>query len=496
VSLAGRLGRNSAIYTVASVLQRGLSFLLLPFYTRYLLPDDFGILSVVTVLNGLFTVLFTFSLYGAITRFYFEYRDNPSELREFLGTTMTFGLLASVVMGALTLVVGPWLLGPILGDIPFWPYVALGIVATVFQPFFLMYLHLLQTREQAFRYALLNLLNFLTSLCLVIGLVVFARMRAAGPLLANAIVALVFFCVALLLIYGDVAFRFRRDHLRRALRYCLPLVPHNVAGQLQIMFDRFVLNRMMGTAAVGLYQVAYQFGALLGVVSDAVNRAYVPIAMSALSDRGEQGLAELRELGLTLVAGFCLLAAFISLWAPEGVWFLTAATYHSAAQVVPVFAYSFAAAGIYYVFVNVLFYAKHATPFVMVATIGGSIISIASNLLLVPRLGVAGTAISSLLAQSATAALAAFVGARFETVRWPYLRIVATFLICGALSMIVAAVTTPPSIMGFVLKFPVLLVLYGICNFALWGDVRHLNRHVPALLRRVAAIRDYRGRKR
>jgi hypothetical protein len=73
---------------------------------------------------------------------------------------------------------------------------------------------------------------------------------------------------------------------------------------------------------------------------------------------------------------------------------------------------------------------------------------------------------------------------------------VATFLICGTLSLLVAAATTPPSVVGCVLKIPMVLILYWICNFVLWGEVRHLDRHFPALLRRVALIRNYRGRNR
>lgn len=482
--MLGRLSRNSIIYTLASLLQRGISFLLLPLYTRFLLPEDFGIISIVTVLNGFLAILFTFSAHGAITRFYFEFKDRPQQLREFLGTIIVFIIIASVVCGTAILLIGARLLAPVLGQIPFWPYVALGVFATIFQPLFAIYLSLLQTGERAVRYSVMSFLNFLANLVSIIALVVFAHLRASGPLLANAIVACVFFCVTLYLIREDVRLCLRRDYVIKALRYSLPLVPHNVAGQLQVIFDRFVLNRLAGPAAVGLYQVGYLFGGLLAVVQDAVNRAYVPVVMSVLSGGEKQDLPAYRELGLTMTAGFCLLAALIGMFAPEGVWLLTSGAYHDAAMLVPVFAYSFAAAGIYNVFVTVLFYETHATPFIMIATSAGAVTSIVCNLSLVPSWGVTGSVLSSLAAQSVTASVAAILGARFEAVAWPYARIACVFVGCLAITVLTCRATTPPSLLGCALKLPILLMQYAFCNFVLFGEANYLGKHMRAFVTR------------
>jgi O-antigen/teichoic acid export membrane protein len=480
--MLGRLGRNSLIYTAGNVLLRGINFFLLPLYTRFLRPEDFGILSLVTVLNWLFSILFTFSLHGAVTRFYFEYRDQPQRLREFLGTVLTFILLTSVSVGLVVLIIGPVVLTPLLGDVPFWPFVALGVLATIFQPFFYVYLALLQTREEALRFTVLNALNVFTTLALILFFVVFAGLGATGPLLANAIVALIFFCLALYLMRRDVVFGLRREYLQRALSYSLPLVPHNVAGQLQFIFDRFVLNRLMGPGLVGVYQVGYLFGGLIGVVSDAVNRAYVPLTMSVFSEQDKVRRSELRELGLTVIAGYCLLAAGVALFAPEGVWLLTAPPYRAAATLVPVLAFSFATGGVCSIFVTVLFFEKHATRFIMVSTFGGALTSIACNLTLVPRMGALGSAVSSLAAQVVAAAIAATIGGRFDPVRWPHARI--TLALAGGLCVSIVAVrmSTPPSLTGVGVKILILAALYGLYNLILWGELNHLGQHLDRLI--------------
>jgi hypothetical protein len=165
--LVRRVGGRSLIYTATSALQKGAMFLLLPLYTRYLTPGDYGIVAVVTAVNSLLGVFFTFSLHGAMTRFYFEYRDEPEKLKEFWGTQLTTVLLISVISTGALFLFGERLARHFLGGIPFWPFLALGLLIAFFQPTFTIFLALLQTKEQAARYSIFSLAQFAATLLLV-----------------------------------------------------------------------------------------------------------------------------------------------------------------------------------------------------------------------------------------------------------------------------------------------------------------------------------------
>src|SRR5687767_660510 len=126
--LSRRIGGSSLIYTATNALQKGAMFLLLPLYTRYLSPGDYGIVAVVTAANSLLVILFTFSLHGAMTRFYFEYRADPEKLKEFWGTQLTAVLLISAAGAASLLLFGEPLARRLLPGIPFWPYIGIGLL--------------------------------------------------------------------------------------------------------------------------------------------------------------------------------------------------------------------------------------------------------------------------------------------------------------------------------------------------------------------------------
>ena len=485
MSLLLRLGKASSVYAVTNILQRGVTFLLLPLYTHFLAPDDFGVLSIVVALNAALAVLFNLSLHGAMTRYWFEYRDEPVKLRRFCGTIVSFVLVLSLGFGAILLLVGEHLLEPMLGRVPFWPFAALGVITAVFQPFLAMYLSLLQTREQAGRYAVLTLLHFIINLALTIAFVAYLRMGAFGALCANLAVAAVFFVVALVLLRNEFTLTIDRHHLKMALAYSLPLVPHAAAGQLQAVFDRFVLNGMVSAAAAGLYQVSYLFGGLITIVADAANRAYVPVAMSVLTKPTPESLAELRELGLALVVALCLLAACVGAFAPEIVALWTAALYHEAARAVPVVAFAFVAGGIYYVFVNILFFEPRGTRLIMLGTLTAAIVNVAANLALAPVFHGMGAAVAALLAQCSMAVVVGALGRRYEKIQWPYAAIALAY--SGSLAVAVGlALTWPsPTVLGLVAKIGGITVLYAALNRLFWADANHLGMHMFALRRQL-----------
>ena len=79
--------KNSTLYTFTTLLQKGAAFFLLPLYTAYLTPEDYGITSVVTSVSTFMAVLIMMALNGAATRFH--YRNTDENYRKVLWGTVT-----------------------------------------------------------------------------------------------------------------------------------------------------------------------------------------------------------------------------------------------------------------------------------------------------------------------------------------------------------------------------------------------------------------------
>ena len=477
MSLIQRLGKSSVIYTITTVLQNGIAFFLLPLYTRYLTPNDYGILAVVSSINGFLTIFLMLSLHGAMTRFYFDYRFEPEKLKAFWGTILTFILIFSMGTGGLLILFGQILFKPVIGEIPFWPFVALGIGAVMFQPFFTIYLSLLQTREEAGKYAIFSFAQFIINLALVITLVVFIGWGAEGPLTATLITAVLFFIASIYALREDVVFGMNKLYLKEALRYSLPLVPHSLASQISNATGKLFLNYLVNTGAAGLYNIGFMFGSIIGVVSDGINKAYVPISMGILSANRREELDHLKNIVLFLVVMYCLLGTVISLFSKEAIFILTTEAFYKSYVIVPFLAFYFVLGGIYYVLVNILFFVKRATKFVAIGTGLGAVSNILLSWLLIPRYGLFGAAAATMLAQVIGTVFIGFIGRAFEVIRWEYKKFVLIFILSAMFSFVFISLKdlNPWSLMG--IKTLAFVGLFFLLNFIAWGNPFFLITH-------------------
>lgn len=87
-----RLTRGSAAYGSADMLQKGIMLLLIPIYTRHMVPAESGVVGVATIIASIFSIVMGFGLRGAVVREYYDYRDDPDAIRSYLGTETIFAL--------------------------------------------------------------------------------------------------------------------------------------------------------------------------------------------------------------------------------------------------------------------------------------------------------------------------------------------------------------------------------------------------------------------
>jgi O-antigen/teichoic acid export membrane protein len=71
-----RLGRHSAIYGLGGLVQRIVAVLLLPLYTRYLNPADYGAIEALVALSAVVITLLRAAIQNSFFRFYFDAEED------------------------------------------------------------------------------------------------------------------------------------------------------------------------------------------------------------------------------------------------------------------------------------------------------------------------------------------------------------------------------------------------------------------------------------
>src|SRR5205823_477967 len=104
--------RHSAIYGLGSIVARIVGVLLLPLYTRYLSPSDYGLIETLVALSAVLTAFVAQGMKSAFFRFYFDSAETERRLLV-VRTAFWYVLAASSVVSAIGIVLAPqvsWLL--------------------------------------------------------------------------------------------------------------------------------------------------------------------------------------------------------------------------------------------------------------------------------------------------------------------------------------------------------------------------------------------------
>ena len=430
-----RLLKNSGIYGIVQVMQKAIGLIMMPIYTRVLSTQDKGAAEIVQSLVAFFAIVYTLSINAAIVRFYVDYKDDEKKLKDFWGTCLTFVLVNSVVISIILFFTRKFILLPLVkNQIDFFPYIFLGLISMTLNPIYVIFQSTLQAKEESKTYGKNNLVYFVLNLSLSILFVVVFRMGAVGVLLALALTDIVFFVYTVIRFFPKISLKIKTSYLVEALKYSLPLLPHNLSGWAVSMIDRLFLGAISGLSVSGIYGTAAQFGNVINVLTAAVNQAYVPWFFSMMKDKekNEKNIINISEI---IVIIYSFLAMGMSLFGPEIFIILAGPEYRSGWRSIPFLSFAFVFNGIYYFFVNPLFYNKRGVKFIAIGTFIGAIMNCILNYLLIPRFADVGAGLASLISTIISCTIVYYISIRIEKLNFNIIKMYSIAIIFFGVSL-------------------------------------------------------------
>lgn len=380
-------------YSGLAFLQKGIGFFLLPVYTAYLSPSDYGVVAVITSIVGFLAMIYPLGADASATREYFA--DGEKEAREV--PTIWGSLLLSMVLfsGIVTLllwITHAWFLDRFLGTVAFWPYMVLGLVLALFSPIRTFYGSCLQVQEHALQYLRMEGGAIALRLMLILGFIIYFEWNAFGILLASAITEGLFALVSLFLLRKSVQWRLDFAVLRKTSSYALPMVPYNLANWATTYLAGIILNVYHGTREAGLYSLAANFSMILTFFVGGFHQAYYPPVYKALASGGGSLLAPLRWKATAAVALFAVMGFGLSCFGREVLTFMARPAFISAAALIAPLALAALFQGVYVFYSLTLSYHRPDAKLLPIVAVAGAVASIGSMLFLVPRYSMMGAA--------------------------------------------------------------------------------------------------------
>jgi O-antigen/teichoic acid export membrane protein len=429
-----KLLTNSAIYSGLGILDKGIGLLLLPIYTRFLTPADYGTFTVVDSITTFLVLLYPVGADATLIRTQFTEKD-PDRLARLRGTLMLFLLCMGLIGGVVLSLGREWLLQPFGGDVAFWPFLVLGLISAWFQPVQRAYLSILQARQNAMGFIRQAGGASILRIGLVLLFVVVLRWGAVGLMLGIIIPYVVFAIVALWQIRRDVVWCIDWSALQRSLVYSLPIVPHLLAGWTTGYLGMLVLNHFEGTADVGIYGIAAKFALIVGFVTHGISVALQPqmYAFYANPTEKEAPVARVKVLGTMAIFG--IVAVGVALFSADVIRVMATPVFYTATSIVPILALATFLQGVYSTYANALYFEEKGPRFLPIASIAGAIVSVVLMFWLIPMFAAYGTALATLAGVGSRMVLAVILANAKAGIFWSQIRmaiiVTATGVLCA-----------------------------------------------------------------
>ena len=387
-----RLGSHVIIYGFGNAGTRMVGFLLIPVYSRYLTPEDYGVLALVTMFAQ---VLYTFMNMGqssALFRTYFRH-DDPEARQTVMTTSLWLILTLSFPIGLLGLALSKPLASLLAGNPDYALWVALGIGGVAFKTLLRLPQAIMRAREQSRRYAFLTVAQTIVALVLAITFVVGLHLGGRGVLLSQ-LVAEVLICLYLVpeMVRG-ISLRFSKADAKELLGYGFVLMPGALLSFVIHLADRYFLRIFVSVGAVGIYALGYRIGEILYIALAAFELAYPQFVYGHLKNPDARSIYA--RVCTYYLAGMGFMWLVVSLLAEETVTIMAHPAYHEAYRVVPWIAGAFLFQGLGTVW-NISMFVHRITKYRLLTSLMTATVSLGLNFLLIPRYGMMGAAAAAL----------------------------------------------------------------------------------------------------
>jgi O-antigen/teichoic acid export membrane protein len=327
------LGADTLVYGVGSALTRAIGLLLLPFFTHFVSPSDFGVLAMLGILGMVLQPVFGLGVSASLGPVYYNCVDEQAK-----GAAVWTGFSISA-LSSLVLVLVAWAMPRELCNLIHLPLenahlislsltgIALGIMSI---PLSLQ----AQFERRARLYVGINVASVIVTMFVTAVSVGRLKMGASGMVMgqlagnAASFLAFAVWALARPWLYG-VSWRYAKE----ILAIGIPLIP-SFAFLFVIMYlNRYILEWVRGLSEVGVYSVGFSLGMGICVVTSAVASAWYPYFMQ-YKDRQKEAEVVFGKVFLYVMLGIGSLCLAFAFAGRPAVILLTPNAFHGASLVV------------------------------------------------------------------------------------------------------------------------------------------------------------------
>jgi O-antigen/teichoic acid export membrane protein len=415
-----QLGKQTAQYALGNLLTKGIGFFLIPLYTHYLTPKDYGILELIDMTCNLLSVGFALGITNSILRFYVVYA-NEVDKEEVINSALIFSMISGLFI-LLILLYNTSLFSNIVFQNNKYSF----YFKFAFINIFIAILHthckaIFRVRGKPRTFIFISILTTVSFMVLNIYFIAFMQIGIIGFYYSSIIAFLPVTILILVNQFTRIKVSISIDKIKEMLKYGIFFVPTLFIGFIINYSDRYFLRIFTNLETVGLYALGSKIGMvvsfLVGTPFELVWGAY---AFEIEKKETANKIFARTLTYITLLSVFVALS--IALLSKEIVSIMASPPFIDSHIIIPFIAASMVAQISTNVFrIGILIRRKtHYLPIISGIV---ALVNIALNLTLTPKYGMVGAGLSNLISFSLFPLISYWISDKLYSIEFEFMRL-------------------------------------------------------------------------
>lgn len=373
-----KIARASFWFLIASFIQKGISFITTPIFTRIMNPTEYGIYNVFNSWESIISIIVTLNLYyGVFTQGLVKFEND----RKKYSSTMQ-GISASMVLC--------WLVIYLVFHDFFNNLFSLNTIYMLIMIFMIWMTAIFgfwaAEQRVEYNYKKLVIITILSSICnplFSMVLMSFMEDKVLARILGIALSYLVLYFWMFFYQLNRGKKFYLEKYWKHALHFNIPLIPHYLSQTILNSSDRIMISKMIDSNSAGIYSLAYSISLIMTLFNNALAQTLSPWIYKKIKLRQ---ISDIKKIAYPSLIGIALLNIFLIAFAPEIVSIFAPKQYYDAIWIIPPVAMSVYFMFAYDLFAKFEFYFEK-TKFISFATAVGAVVNIISNYIFINIFG-------------------------------------------------------------------------------------------------------------
>lgn len=392
---------HTAIYGIGIMLNKVLSFLLIPVYTFYFSPADLGLYNLIQSLWLFIILIYVYGMETSFIRFFIDSKEEKikkeiysTTLILITATSLVFSIIIYFLAGAISNFIG-------FDNLEKGKYlIKILSVLLFFDTISRFPLLLLRAELNAKKYFYISVISLFINLLLNFLFIIVFKLNVES-ILYSYIISVIFTLLAGLFITKKfISFKFSLKEAKALVVYGNKFIYFGLFLLLIDISDRFFLKYFYDESAVGIYSANYRLGTVMSLAIAAFRFSWTPYFLN-LSNNPENKKIISGTFTYFIFAGLFLFLFFAFFTEPLvklffGSFTLLDSKYYSGLVIIPIILLSYFFSGLF-ANLNVVPFYTNKTSILFFISLEGLIINTVLNILLIPKYQMLGAAYSTLL---------------------------------------------------------------------------------------------------